>query len=123
MNYKLFKMSKEKNLELLRKLAKDTFEEIHRQIQGCKEATIKSDEDIETVELYEHVFGDDLRKDLRNTIKILVNNLIYYIHQYEMHFNVTMKIPFDLLDFRNEIEMIGAIEQRNQKITDVEAID
>jgi len=123
MNYKIFKMTKSQDLEMLKKLAKDTFDEIQRQIQLCKTSSIYSDEDIESIELYGDVFGNDMKDDLRKTIEVLTKNLLYYINQYETYYNVSLELPYDLLNFNYEIESICVIEKRNAKTSDVEAVD
>jgi hypothetical protein len=116
-------MTKSQDLEMLKKLAKDTFDEIQRQIQLCKTSSIYSDEDIESIELYGDVFGNDMKDDLRKTIEVLTKNLLYYINQYETYYNVSLELPYDLLNFNYEIESICVIEKRNAKTSDVEAVD
>ena len=117
----------EADLNMLIKLAKNSFDDIKDIIDSYR---VSSNCDIDTfddIEMYEFIFGDDIKRDMKREINFIVRNLIHYIMRYEMRYNVMLNAQIDLLDFDDEVENVCSFNLRKgsgiNNISDMEAVD
>lgn len=117
----------ERELNMIIKLAKDSFDDINDIINSYR---ISSNCDVDTfddIEMYEFIFGDDIKRDMKREINFIVRNLIHYIMRYEMKYDVMLNAQIDLLDFDDEIENVCSFTHHTSSgeviISDMEAVD
>jgi hypothetical protein len=117
----------ERDLNTLIKLAKNSFDDIKDIIDSYKTSSNCDIDTYDDIEMYEFIFGDDIKRDMKREINFIVRNLIHYIMRYEMRYDVMLNAQIDLLDFDDEVDNVCSFTKHTSTgeviISDMEAVD